>query len=380
MSRIQSTPPASLQKTRGTVLIMAAGTGGHIFPALSIARNLQSRGFRAEWLGTPSGLEVDVLRNTDIILHKIDARGLRGKSVLSVLGAPFMILKSIMQTLRVIKQVRPCCVLGMGGYVTGPGGVAAKLAGKPLLIHEQNAIAGFSNRLLALIANRVMEAFPGTFKPKTGAISTGNPVRSEIRALVRPQDRNTSDRVALRVLVLGGSLGAVAINRLIPEALHILDFQERPHVMHQVGRNNFEQAASAYAQAGLTLDDTCQVVPFIEDMATAYDWADLVICRAGATTVCEIAAAGKPAIFIPFPFAVDDHQTRNAQWLSNVGAAVLIQQSALTAQGLAALLKNFTQDRSRLLEMATGARALAQPDACDLVTEQCMEACKAYTR
>jgi len=370
----------SAQGTKGTVLIMAAGTGGHIFPALSIARNLQSRGYRAEWLGTPAGLEVDVLRDTGIVLHRIDARGLRGKSTLSVLGAPFMILRAIVQTLRVLRQVNPCCVLGMGGYVTGPGGVAARLAGKPLLIHEQNAVAGMSNRLLALIANRVMEAFPGTFGLKTGAVSTGNPVRSEIGALVSPQDRHVDQDAVLRVLVLGGSLGAVAINRLVPDALRILEPALRPQILHQVGRKNFDQATAAYANAGLAADETRRVVPFIDDMAAAYDWADLVICRAGATTVFEIAAAGKPAIFIPFPHAVDDHQTRNAQWLSNADAALLIQQSDVTPEGLAMLLKNFTQDSSSLLSMATAARALAQPDACDLVTEQCMEACRADAR
>jgi len=370
----------TVQETQGTVLIMAAGTGGHIFPALSIARNLQSRGYRTEWLGTPTGLEVEVLRNTDIVLHRINARGLRGKSLLSVLGAPFMIVRAIMQTLRVLNQLQPCCVLGMGGYVTGPGGVAAKLTGRPLLIHEQNAIAGFSNRLLARIANRVMEAFPGTFSPEIGAISTGNPVRTEIGALVSPQQRTRSEPGALRVLVLGGSLGAVAINRLVPEALRILELAVRPQVLHQVGRNNVEQTLASYAQAGLNIDEACRVQPFIEDMAAAYDWADLVICRAGATTVCEIAAAGKPAVLIPFPHAVDDHQTRNAQWLSNAGAAILIQQRELTPEGLAALLRDFTQHPDRLLEMAITARSLAQPDACDLVTQQCMEACKAHAR
>lgn len=376
MSLVQRSP----QGTRGTVLIMAAGTGGHIFPALSIARNLQSRGYRTEWLGTPSGLEVEVLRNTDIALHSINARGLRGKSTLSVLGAPFMILRAILQTLGVLRRVQPCCVLGMGGYVTGPGGVAARLAGKPLLIHEQNAIAGFSNRLLARIADVVMEAFPGTFAPGVGAISTGNPVRPEIGALVHPRDRVTSSDDALRVLVLGGSLGAVAINRLIPEALRTMDPQRRPRILHQAGRNNVAAALAAYEQAGVTVDADCRVQPFIDDMASAYDWADLVICRAGATTVCEVAAAGKPAIFVPFPHAVDDHQTRNAEWLSRVGAAVLIQQSDLTPEGLATLLGNFTNNREKLLEMASGARALAQPDACDLVTEQCMEACRAYAQ
>lgn len=364
------------QGTRGTVLIMAAGTGGHIFPALSIARNLQSRGYRTEWLGTPTGLEVDVLRGTGIVLHRINARGLRGKSALSVLGAPFMIMRAIVQSLRVLKQVQPCCVLGMGGYVTGPGGVAARLAGKPLLIHEQNAIAGLSNRLLARIANRVMEAFPDTFARHVGAITTGNPVRPEIRALAGPQERARDASGVLRILVLGGSLGATAINRLVPAALRILESAVRPKVLHQVGHNNVDQALESYRQAGLSIDEACRVQPFIDDMATAYDWADLVICRAGATTVCEIAAAGKPAIFIPFPHAVDDHQTRNAQWLSKAGAAVLIQQSDLTPEGLADLLREFNDHRDRLLEMAISARALAQPDACDLVTAQCMEACR----
>lgn len=363
--------------TKGTVLIMAAGTGGHIFPALSIARNLQSRGYRTEWLGTPTGLEVEVLRNTDIVLHRIHARGLRGKSRLSVLTAPFMLVRALLQSLLVLRRVQPCCVLGMGGYVTGPGGVAARLAGKPLLIHEQNAIAGFSNRLLARIATRVMEAFPGTFAPQTGAISTGNPVRAEIRALPLPQERAPAVDDRLRVLVLGGSLGAVAINRLVPQALQLLAADQRPLLRHQVGRNNLEQARESYAQAGQTLGDDCQVLPFIDDMAAAYDWADLVICRAGATTVCEIAAAGKPAIFIPFPHAVDDHQTHNAQWLSTAGAAVLIQQRDLNAQDLAGLLDNFSRDRDRLLAMAIGARALARPEACDLVTEQCIKACGA---
>jgi len=375
-----SAASVTVSTSKGTVLIMAAGTGGHIFPALSIARNLQSRGYRTEWLGTPTGLEVEVLRNTDIVLHRINARGLRGKSRLSVLTAPFMLMRALLQSLQVLRRVQPCCVLGMGGYVTGPGGVAARLSGRPLLIHEQNAVAGFSNRLLASIATRVMEAFPGTFAPQTGAMSTGNPVRAEIRALPLPQERSPAADGRLRVLVLGGSLGAVAINRLVPQALQMLAADQRPLLRHQVGRNNFEQARDAYAQAGLTLEDQCQVLPFIDDMAAAYDWADLVICRAGATTVCEIAAAGKPAIFIPFPHAVDDHQTHNAQWLSNAGAAVLIQQRDLDAQKLAGLLQELSRDRGRLLTMAMAARALARPEACDLVTEQCIKACEAATR
>jgi len=364
----------STKQTLGTVLIMAGGTGGHIFPALSIARLLQSNGYRTEWLGTPRGLEVDVLRDTDIPLHLIDAQGLRGKGLFSVIKAPFMIVSSIWQSLRVIRSVRPCCVLGMGGYVTGPGGVAAKLSGRKLLIHEQNAIAGFTNKLLARIADTVMEAFPATFPASTGALLTGNPVRIEISAL--PLKRDSAAATSLKILVIGGSLGAVAINDLVPQALLKFTEQERPQLWHQVGKNNVERAEQCYRDAGIVLNDNCRVVPFITDMAAAYAWADLVLCRAGAATVGEIAAAGMPSILVPFPHAVDDHQTRNAQWLSKVDAAVLIQQHDLSASDLAALWLKFQQDRSVLIKMAEKARALAHFNANELVARQCMEACK----
>lgn len=360
----------------GTVLIMAGGTGGHIFPALSIARNLQSRGYRTEWLGTERGMEVEVLRGTDIPLHFIRVRGLRGKGILSAVLAPFMILGAVMQSLKVLRAVKPCCVLGMGGYVTGPGGVATKLSGRKLLIHEQNAVAGFSNRMLAHIADRVMEAFPGTFRAGADVVHTGNPVRSEIVALAVPPLRVREPTAALRVLVLGGSLGAVAINHLIPAALKELSEQDRPEIWHQSGRNNLEQTRKAYADAGIALYDKCRVDPFIYDMAAAYGWADLVICRAGALTVSEIAAAGVPSVLIPFPHAVDDHQTRNAQWLSEAGAAQLIQQVDLRAQDMAQRLKEFNDNREALVAMAASARTLARPDACDLVARECMEACK----
>lgn len=364
----------SAKQALGTVLIMAGGTGGHIFPALSIARHLQSKGYRTEWLGTPRGLEVDVLSDTDIPLHLIDARGLRGKGVLSILMAPFMIVSSIVQSLRVIREVRPCCVLGMGGYVTGPGGVAAKLSGRKLLIHEQNAIAGFSNRLLARIADKVMMAFPDTFPAHTSAMLTGNPVRVEIAALPLKQESDAGP--PLKLLVIGGSLGAVAINDLVPQALATFTAQERPQVWHQVGKNNVESAARQYRDAGISIDENARVVPFISDMAAAYSWADLVLCRAGATTVSEVAAAGIPSILVPFPYAVDDHQTRNAQWLSDADAAVLIQQRDLSVEELTTLWKKFQRDRSVLLNMAEKARALAHFDANELVASQCMEACK----
>lgn len=358
----------------GTVLIMAGGTGGHIFPALSIARLLQAKGYRTEWLGTPRGLEVDVLQDTGIPLHLINARGLRGKGLLSLLGAPFMMVSALLQALRVMRTVQPCCVLGMGGYVTGPGGVAAKLAGRSLLIHEQNAIAGVSNRLLARIADTVMEAFPATFPAKTHAIVTGNPVRAEISAL--PRKGAVAGNAPLKILVLGGSLGAVAINDIIPQALSMLPADKRPQILHQVGKRHLDSALQAYEKVGLLPDDSCRVLPFIDDMAAAYDWADVVLCRAGATTVSELAAAGLPAILVPYPHAVDDHQTRNAQWLSQAGAAVLIQQRDLRAGDLVRIWQGYTQNRNVLLEMAAKANGLAQMDANEIVASLCMQACK----
>jgi UDP-N-acetylglucosamine--N-acetylmuramyl-(pentapeptide) pyrophosphoryl-undecaprenol N-acetylglucosamine transferase len=364
------------ESVKGTVLIMAGGTGGHIFPALTIARNLQLRGYRAEWLGTLRGLEVEVLRNTDITLHLINVRGLRGKGILSLVLAPFMIIAATVQSMRVLCRVRPCCVLGMGGYVTGPGGVAAKLLRYILLIHEQNAIAGFSNRCLARIADVVMETFPGTFPEPVNAIRTGNPIRADIADLALISREPPAISRSLRLLVLGGSLGATAINLLIPRTLNEMSVQERPHIWHQTGHNNLDETVNFYKIASIPLDDSCRVEAFIDDMAAAYRWADLVVCRSGATTVTEIAAAGLPSILIPYPHAVDDHQTRNAQWLSDSGAALLWQQADLNLYSLSERLRKFSDDWSELAAMSSRARQLAQLDSCDLVVNKCVEACR----
>ncbi|MGJ8690261.1 MAG: undecaprenyldiphospho-muramoylpentapeptide beta-N-acetylglucosaminyltransferase [Gammaproteobacteria bacterium] len=361
-------------KNLGTVLIMAGGTGGHIFPALSIARTLQSQGYRTEWLGTARGLEVDVLSDTDIPLHLIEARGLRGKGLRSLITAPFMIVSAIFQALKVIRKVQPCCVLGMGGYVTGPGGVAAKLSGRKLLIHEQNAIAGFSNRLLSRIANAVMQAFPETFPASVQALTTGNPVRTEISALAAKHYAESDS--PLRILVIGGSLGAMVFNTLMPKVLNRFSSETRPQIWHQVGKNNIDAATQAYAQAGLSINDACRVEPFITDMAAAYEWADIVVCRAGALTVSEVAAAGIASILVPYPHAVDDHQTRNAESLSEQNAAVLIQQKDLSEDGLYELLAFHQGDRSELQTMAQQARKTARLDANELVAQQCIAACK----
>ncbi|MEX1196666.1 MAG: undecaprenyldiphospho-muramoylpentapeptide beta-N-acetylglucosaminyltransferase [Pseudohongiellaceae bacterium] len=360
--------------TEKAVLIMAAGTGGHIFPALSIAESLQRSGCTVHWLGTPEGMEADIVRRNGIPLHCVTVRGLRGKGVAGLLLAPFMVLRAMVQVLRVLRNVRPVCVLGMGGYVTGPGGAAAWLSRRPLVIHEQNAIAGFSNRLLRYIAAAVAESFPGTFGSSARAICTGNPVRADIEVL--PAARPMAHGGPLRLLVLGGSRGAEAINNTVPLAVSAMKASGRPAVWHQAGRDKIAIARDNYLKADLALNDGCRVEPFIEDMEKAYDWADLVICRAGATTVAELAAAGLPSVLIPFPHAVDDHQTANARWLSQSGAAILLHQRDCSGEALAELLEHYTNNPGLLHGMADAARSLARPGAADRVASICMEVCR----
>jgi len=359
------------------ILIMAAGTGGHIFPALTIARVLQTQGVVVEWLGTPSGMENDVLRNTGIRLNQLSVSGLRGKGRLALLQAPFMLLRSFWQALVLLRRINPCCVLGMGGYVTGPGGLAAWLLRKPLLIHEQNAVAGTSNRLLRPFAKRVLEAFPGTFQASDRVINTGNPVRADIAALASGDGRSCNNVYSgerpLRLLVLGGSLGAAAINQLIPELLAQRTLAVE--VWHQTGTDKFEDTAARYHAACKDLLEQHKVVPFITDMAEAYCWADLVLCRAGAGTLAELAIAGLPSLLVPYPFAIDDHQTANARWLADAGAAELLPQHSLTVEVLGKRITAFIQCPEILRAMADAARAKAVPDAGQKVSSVCMEVC-----
>lgn len=359
-----------------TVLIMAAGTGGHIFPALTIARVLQARDVRVEWLGTPAGMENDVLRDTGITLHQLQVNGLRGKGTLALLKAPFMLLASIWTSLRLLQALQPCCVLGMGGYVTGPGGLAAWLLRRPLLIHEQNAVAGLSNRLLKPLATKVMEAFPGTFPSGARVVHTGNPVRADIAGIVPRAVGESGDARPMRLLVLGGSLGATAINEVVPQA--VAGVGRGIEIWHQTGRNKHEQTMAAYHQqmVGGDAEIEPRVDPFIGDMASAYEWADLVLCRAGASTVAELAAAGVAAILVPYPHAVDDHQTRNAGWLVDAGAAVLMPQTALNGDSLQQLLEEFMADNQRLQIMAQRARELAVNDAAERISDICLEVCR----
>ncbi|NIR28605.1 MAG: undecaprenyldiphospho-muramoylpentapeptide beta-N-acetylglucosaminyltransferase [Gammaproteobacteria bacterium] len=351
------------------VLIMAGGTGGHVYPALAVAERFQAQGLHVHWLGTREGLEARVVPHARIPLHLIRVRGLRGKGALSWLQAPARLLVALAQSLGVIRRVHPDIVLGMGGFVTGPGGLAAWLMRRPLVIHEQNAIPGLTNRVLGRFARVVMEAFPGSFPPRYRAQHTGNPVRPAIEALPAPEVRLAQRSGPLHVLVLGGSQGARVLNEVVPVALRAMPVPEMVRVCHQAGANHLETARAHYAAAGTQ----AELVAFIENMAEAYAWADLVVCRAGAMTIAELAAAGAASVLVPFPHAVDDHQTHNARFLSEHGAAVLIRQAELTAQRLCGLLTDLHGARERLLAMARAARALAVPDAAGRVTALCTE-------
>ncbi|HLV17214.1 MAG TPA: undecaprenyldiphospho-muramoylpentapeptide beta-N-acetylglucosaminyltransferase [Pseudomonas sp.] len=350
----------------GNVLIMAGGTGGHVFPALACAREFQARGYRVHWLGTPRGIENRLVPEAGLPLHLIRVGGLRGKGIKALLKAPFEIAGALLQARRIVRELRPVCVLGMGGYVTGPGGLAARLAGVPLIIHEQNAVAGTANRLLSRFAQRICEAFPGTFLSSAKRRTTGNPVRAEVFAV--PQREPLPGRQA-RLLVLGGSLGAEPLNKLVPAALSHLLEDERPEVVHQTGNAHAEITRARYDEVGVR----AHVVPFIEDMAGAYAWADLVICRAGALTVSELAAAGLPSFLIPLPHAIDDHQSRNAEFLAREGAAALLPQANTDAAGLAAQLNEVLMQPQQLEAMGRAARKLAKPNATREVVDICLE-------
>ncbi len=356
----------------GPVMIMAGGTGGHVYPALAVARGLAAMGRDVVWLGTRRGLEGRVVPQQQIPIEWISVSGLRGKGVVSWLLAPFRLLRALFQALSILRKTRPSVVLGMGGFVSGPGGLAARLLGRRLVIHEQNAVAGLTNRSLARIADRVLEAFPGSFPNpghiRSGVETVGNPVRDEILSLPEPGQRMAGRSGSLRLLVLGGSQGALRLNRMTPLALAQIDGGQRPQVWHQAGARTLDQAKSAYRLH----DIDARVEPFIEQMADAYGWADLVVCRAGALTIFELAAAGLAAVLVPFPSAVDDHQTLNADWLVRAGAAVLLPEADLSADSLAAMILKFSGDRQGLLEMAGRARALAAPGACGKVVRACL--------
>ena len=309
-----------------SVVVMAGGTGGHVFPALAVAQHLAQQGVKIHWLGTVNGIEAEIVPKNGFAITYLDVKGVRGQGLARLVLAPFKIMRAVIAAMRVLKAVDADCVIGLGGYVTGPGGVAARLLGKPLVIHEQNAIAGFTNKQLARLATQVLQAFPSAFPASAKVATTGNPVRPVIAGLPEPEQRYAERNGPLQVLILGGSQGAVALNEIVPQALALLASDQPLLVRHQTGKKQVEQTRQRYQELGLTVD----VQPFISDMAEAYGWADLVICRSGALTVSELAAAGVASVLVPYPFAVDDHQTANGRYLSDAGAALLAPQASMT--------------------------------------------------
>lgn len=343
-----------------TALVMAGGTGGHVMPALAVAEALRADGWRVVWLGTHAGMEAKLVPARGFDMAWVKVAGVRGKGLVTKLLLPFNLLHAFWQAARAIFRERPDVALGLGGYVAFPGGMMAVLLNKPLVIHEQNAVAGLTNKILARLADRVLLGLPlaSPLTPRaSGEEWVGNPVRPEIAALSAPEQRLADRQGPLRLLVIGGSLGAAALNEMIPKALALLPAESRPETRHQAGARHLDTLTANYAAAGVAVEP----LAFIEDMAAAYAWADVLICRAGALTVAEVAAAGLPALFVPFPFAVDDHQTANAAFLADQGAAWLMQQKDLDPEKLAAWLRGL--NRAELLAYAQKARALAKPDA-----------------
>ncbi len=352
------------------LLIIAGGTGGHVFPALAIAEQLRQRGVTVTWLGTRQGLEARAVPAAGIVIDWLTIRGLRRSGLVSWLLLPWRLTVALWQSWRVLRRRRPQAVLAMGGFVAGPGGLAAWLTRTPLLIHEQNAVAGLTNRWLAWVADTVMSGFPQAFGTLPGVRHVGNPVRAEIVQLPAPAERLAGRDGALRVLVVGGSRGAQVFNQVLPEALALIKPEWRPELWHQAGRGRDDALVRAYQGVG----GGVRVNEFIDDMAAAYAWADVIVCRAGAMTLAEIAAAGLAAILVPYPYATDDHQTVNARFLTERDAAILLPEEECTPTRVAELLEGFASQREVLAKMADHARACAMPDAADAAAQLCMEA------
>lgn len=351
-----------------TILIMAGGTGGHVFPGLAVANYFRDRGISVHWLGTSQGIEAKVVPQAGFPIHFITIKGLRGKGIRDLFLAPWQLTRAIFQAQNIIRKLKPDVVLGMGGFVSGPGGIASWLLRKKLVIHEQNAKPGLTNRWLAKIATRVLEGFPNTFLKKDKVVTTGNPVRQEIALLPPPGIRLTTRANAPRLLVLGGSLGAQAINELLPRVLANMPVSIRPEVYHQTGEKHLHDTIQAYERAAVTAN----IVPFIIEMDKAYAWADFVLCRAGALTIAELCAAGVGAILVPFPHAVDDHQTANANYMVSHNAALLVQQSVLTEEVLETILRDLCHSVDKRKQMAEAAYHLRRIDAVEKV---CKEVC-----
>jgi UDP-N-acetylglucosamine--N-acetylmuramyl-(pentapeptide) pyrophosphoryl-undecaprenol N-acetylglucosamine transferase len=347
-----------------TALVMAGGTGGHIFPGLAVAEALRERGWRVHWLGAPASMEAQLVPTHGFAFEAIAFGGVRGKGALTLALLPLRLLRAFWQALQVVRRVKPDVVVGLGGYITFPGGMMAVLAGKPLVLHEQNSVAGLANKVLAGVADRVFTAFP---QAMAKGIWVGNPLRTAFTQQAAPAQRFAGRSGPLKVLVVGGSLGARALNDIVPKALALLPEAQRPVVTHQSGAKQIDELRANYAAAGVA----AELTPFIDDTATAFAEADLIVCRAGASTVTEIAAVGAAALFVPFPAAVDDHQTTNARFLVDQGAGWLVQQSALTPEGLAKTLA--AMDRAELLARAAKAKQLEKTTATREVVGACEE-------
>ncbi|MGI9212009.1 MAG: undecaprenyldiphospho-muramoylpentapeptide beta-N-acetylglucosaminyltransferase [Methylococcaceae bacterium] len=348
-----------------TLLIMAGGTGGHVYPALAVAEAWCAAGHAVVWMGTRSGIEARVVPAAGIPMEWLAVTGIRGKGVWGLMKSPFMLLRALWQSSVILRKVRPDVVLGMGGFVAGPGGLMARFWGIPLVLHEQNRIPGTTNRLLSGLAQRVLEAFPGSFAPKVGAICTGNPLRANLCAPKKERQREDED---VHLLIMGGSLGAMALNEQVPQALSRLGCSIK--VLHQSGTQMLEQTRNTYTSLGIP----ATVQAFVDDMAAVYAWADLVVCRSGAMTISELAAAGLPALLIPFPYAIDDHQTANARYFSDAGAAILLDQKDLSPERLAKIVENLILNRHRLNRMGIEALTLARPQATQDVVHHCLQA------
>jgi len=347
-----------------TALIMAGGTGGHIFPGLAVAEELRARGWRVHWLGAPGSMESRIVPQHGFPLELIDFSGVRGKGLATLALLPLRLLRAFWQALQVVRRVKPDVVVGLGGYITFPGGMMGVLCGKPLVLHEQNSVAGMANKVLAGVADRVFTAFPGVLKK---AQWVGNPLRAAFTRQAAPSERFVVRTGPLRLLVVGGSLGAQALNDIVPRALALIPAENRPVVTHQSGATQIDTLRANYQAAGVQ----AELTPFIDDTASAFAAADIIVCRAGASTVTEIAAVGAAAIFVPFPFAVDDHQTTNARFLVSAGGGWLVQQSDLTPEGLAKMLLN--SERTALVDIAEKAKNMQKINATREVVAACEE-------
>jgi UDP-N-acetylglucosamine--N-acetylmuramyl-(pentapeptide) pyrophosphoryl-undecaprenol N-acetylglucosamine transferase len=357
-------PMTAPAMTRATALVMAGGTGGHIFPGLAVAEALRQRAWRVHWLGGPASMESQLVPPRGFAFETIEFSGVRGKGIKTLVLLPLRLLKAFWQSISVVRRVQPDVVVGLGGYITFPAGMMSVLLGKPLVLHEQNSVAGMANRVLAGVADRVFSAFPNVLKK---AAWIGNPLRAAFLGQAGPAERLGSRTGALRLLVVGGSLGAKALNEVVPKALALIPQAQRPQVLHQSGARQIDELRANYAAAGVA----AELTPFIEDTAQAYAQADLIVCRAGASTVTEIAAVGAAAVFVPFPFAVDDHQTTNARFLVDAGGGWLVQQRDLTPEWLAELIQNTS--REELIRRALAAKRMAKIRATEEVVAACEE-------